>query len=390
LTSEKEPSIAFALASAAVMVFAAAASQAACIPLLPLQLADAGMGYFGIGFTMAASTLGAIGFRLGARNYLNAMSVGWWMRIGLLAIAAALAGYATLAPDFRFGLFRFMQGAGFGAVSIAAMVWAAQRSSARERSLVFAVIGGAIGLGIISGPPFVVALKTTRSLPLAYLLTALVALAACLAPFGRVDRIQLRAKKGAPLGGAAIAGAFVCILTGAAIGIMEAFAPIVVARDHVSGLPVIISVFGFASVAGRFIPSAIGRNLSMRSVVAVTIMASALCLVVTIWSMRSTIPAIAGVAMLGASLGAATNAAITWASLATDHADQASMMALLGIAADLGLGLGAVIGGGSMTTTGDWGMGLAAIASGLAIAGIAVARRSERPLGKSLALGDGA
>lgn len=370
------------------MVFAAAVAQAACIPLLPIQLAGAGMGFLGIGLIMAAATLGAIGFRLAGRNHLDALSVAWWMRIGLLAIAVALAGYAELEPDLRFGVFRFLQGMGFGAVTISAMVWAAQRSSAEERSLIFAVIGGAIGLGIISGPPFAVVIKTTCSLPLAYLSTAFVAVIAGTAPLRGNDRIQVSPTKRFAPGGATIAAGTVCFLNGAGIGLMEAFVPIIVTREHIAGLPVIISIFGFLSVAGRFIPSSLRRHLSMRSILVLSSIASALGLVAMIWSMQSTISAIVCSALLGAALGAATNAAISFASLGTETSDQASAMAVVGISADAGVGVGAVIGGGSLAVTGDWSAGLAVIAASLVIVGIVLGRRAMRPLWKRPALGD--
>ncbi|MCA3710591.1 MAG: MFS transporter [Phenylobacterium sp.] len=368
-----------ALWLATLMVFSAAFAQAACIPLLPTQLAHAGVGYLEIGAIMSASTLGAISFRvLAARNLYRAGAASW-LSAGLATIALAVALYALDAPPPLTALFRFAQGLGFGAVTIASMVWAAGAFPPERRATAFAVVGAAIGSGVLVGPVAALAIAQATSGPIAYLCIAGLALLGAACPFPRGNKNAPPASSGSSGLTPSIAAAVVaCGLASALIGLMEAFTPIMAGRNGVHGLGLIIGGFGIASVLGRFLLAALTGKVGVDASLSLASLAAALAAVAAIWSMHNTATAILVAVLLGLAVGATINAAMTFASFHSPPAAQVSVLGAMGIVADAGLGLGAVLGGASMSLAGGWGPGLTVLAAALATIALATALARRR------------
>lgn len=351
-----------------------AASHGACLVLVPLDLVEAKQSYWAVGAVVGAASIGSLTVRAFAYRWLPRMTAANWLRLAALGVAAALLGYAALPPGLWLAPLRFIQGLGFGLALLVCMSCIAEQSDPPRRSFGFALAGGAISTGLVLGPALGFYLGHLEGSAFAFVACAAAVVTMSLS-IGRMGRTVSHSCRGnLSWGGANLLALAACLLSGAILGYMEAFIAIVAEQRHLGSIPVIVGVFAGTSLVGRFLPGMIAGRIGSGGMLIAGTGGAALALLAVGVLLYDPVTTVLLSALLGTLVGVLHNASITFVSLRTPVAGQASALGILGIGSDLGLTFGAALGGASMAMTGEWTAGLLVISAVLAIVAIQSAR----------------
>ena len=313
----------------------------ACMPLLPLQAARAGWSDTLIGGLVAAYMVSAFVFRAFSRSWLAAGDLRAWYAASGLALAGCALIFALLDPSWLFFLARLLQGLAFAAVTTAAYGWIGYASAPERRGAAFARLGLAMALALVLAPPL--ALTLENLVPGGgYLFAAGLALAGAVAAPGGGLAIAASAREAPDPQDLLLLGAVIIVT--AAIGLMEAFVPLIVQRRALGSVAILVGAYGLFLAAGRFAGGVVSDRAPKSLATAIPLGVVGLAM----WRLplvATPAAALALTAALGAGCGGALSALATRLSSRHSAERQVGVMALMTMCADLGLVAGAVLAG---------------------------------------------
>jgi len=355
-------------------------AHTACMPLLPLKAAAFGWSPGSIGLLVASYVAAAAVVRILCPAWLPVWPVKNWFAVSAALLLACCAYYALFPASWLFFVVRAVQGIAFAIFTTAAYSWVGTVTADRNRGRGIAIIGMAMSLALVFAPPLAI-WSEAQGRGSGFWLAAFLALMAV--PFATGGQIGVLRPQREQLGRAVSFTLLGIALAGAAIGIVEAFGPLVIVQRELGSVAALIALFGLFMVLGRFGGGWLSDKANRFSVAAgaAAILAAAMALYPLVWT-----PVAAAIVTpaIGFAAGASLSAMATLVSSMSNSAAQVRAMAAVTLAADLGIVAGSFL-AGTATVWGQPGWAGAAIMTAggciLVAAGLLVMRAFMSPFG---------